>query len=80
MRSKDNNPRLASKAACIVLSSAALALAACSEIPQDARKPFAGPEETRSYAADKKLDERAQTQDEYLITQDARKEPALAKR
>jgi hypothetical protein len=56
----------------------ALALAACTEIPQDAVKPFAGAEETRPYAGDrfkgdkalyeKTLADRAQTQNEYLVT------------
>ena len=51
-------------------------LAACHEIPQDARKPFAGASETRLYDAapfdgDKARHEetmaaRAQHQDEYL--------------
>lgn len=54
---------------------AGLVLAACEEIPQDAPKPFAGKDETRSYAGapfdgdktryEKALAERARTQDDY---------------
>jgi hypothetical protein len=47
-----------------LIAAVALALAGCEEIPQDAPKPFAGKEETRSHAGD--LAERAQTQNEYL--------------
>jgi hypothetical protein len=57
-------------------TAAAVLLAACSEIPQDARKPFAGEEETKSYAGgkfegdkalyEKALAKRADTQNEYL--------------
>ncbi|HYC35329.1 MAG TPA: hypothetical protein VEC19_02825 [Usitatibacter sp.] len=60
-----------------------LALASCGEIPQDGPKPFAGEDEIRSYAGstfkgdqalyEKTLAERARTQDEYLITGDAKK-------
>lgn len=67
---------------------ATLALAGCDEIPQDAVKPFAGKEETQSYAGgkfkgdkalyEKTLAERADTMNEYLITQDAKTEPARA--
>jgi len=60
----------------IVVAVSALALGACGEVPQDAAKPFAGKEETRSYAGE--LSERASTQNEYLITGDAKQEPALA--
>jgi len=59
----------------IALISASL-LVACAEVDQDAPKPFAGKDETRSYAGppfngnkelyEKKLQERAETQDEYL--------------
>jgi starvation-inducible outer membrane lipoprotein len=42
---------------------AAIALAACDEIPQDARKPFAGPQETKAAAAS--LESRAAVQDDY---------------
>jgi hypothetical protein len=45
-----------------MLVAAALA-AACSEIPQDARKPFANAQETK--AATASLDARAAVQDEY---------------
>jgi hypothetical protein len=38
-----------SRAALII---AALALAACNEIPQDAVKPYAGKEDTKAYASD----------------------------
>jgi hypothetical protein len=57
---------------------AALALAACHEIPQDARKSFAGEAETKAYTGarfngdralyEKTLAERADTQNEYLRT------------
>lgn len=57
-------------AASVLLASAALALAACDEIRQDAAKPFAGPEETRSHAG--ALAERAAMQDEYRVTGDAK--------
>jgi hypothetical protein len=66
------NPRPSAFAA---LAMAAL-LAACGEISQDGPKPFAGPDETRSYAGepfngdralyDRSLAERTRTQDEYL--------------
>ena len=65
---------------------ATLALAGCDEIPQDAVKPFAGKAETQSYLGgkfkgdkalyEKTLAERADTMNEYLITQDAKTEPA----
>jgi hypothetical protein len=61
---------------------AALALAACSEIPQDAVKPYAGKEDTKAYAGDvwkgdkdkwqKALAERAKHQNEYIRTGDAK--------
>jgi hypothetical protein len=57
---------------------AALLLAACHEIPQDAAKPFAGTEDVKPYIGgmfkgdrdlfEKTLEERAKTQDEYLRT------------
>lgn len=62
--------------AAMLASLAALALAGCGEIPQDAAKPFAGKEETRSYAGG--LADRAKTQDEYRVTGDAKRDPALA--
>lgn len=67
---------------------ATLALAGCDEIPQDAVKPFAGKAETQSYAGgkfngdkalyEKTLAERADTMNEYLITEDAKVEPRRA--
>ena len=52
-----------------------LVLAACTEIPQDAPKPYAGKEDTKAYAGDrwkgdkekfdKALAERARFQDDY---------------
>ena len=60
----------------------AFALAACGEIPQDAAKPYAGKEDTKAYAGDmfkgdkakyeKHLAERANYQNEYLRTGDAK--------
>ena len=60
------------------LMAAAMALAACHEIPQDAAKPYAGREDTKAYAGDlfkgdkdkyeKALAARAQTQNEYIRT------------
>ena len=64
------------------LAAAGLALAACNEIPQDAVKPYAGKEDTKAYAGDmfkgdkakyeKHLAERANYQNEYLRTGDAK--------
>ena len=61
---------------------AALAVAACHEIPQDA-KPYAGKEDTKAYAGDlfkgdkdkyeKALAARAQSQNEYIRTGDVNK-------
>ena len=61
---------------------AALAIAACHEIPQDAAKPYAGKEDTKAYAGDlfkgdkakyeAALAKRADTQNEYLRTGDAK--------
>lgn len=66
-----------------LLAAAALALAACHEIPQDAPKPYAGKEDTKAYAGDrfngdkakfeKALADRAQNENEYLRTGDAGK-------
>jgi hypothetical protein len=77
------NARSSKLAALAAVSTAALALAACGEIPQDGPKPFAGPEETRSYAGEpfagdralyeRNLVERTRTQDEYF-TMDNRNE------
>ena len=62
---------------------AALALAACHEIAQDAPKPYAGKEDTKAYAGDRfkgdkqkyeqTLTERANYQNEYVRTGDAKK-------
>lgn len=64
-------PRQSGLAALVAIVVGAASLG-CSEIPQDARKPFAGPEETRGFAGNHS--DRASTQDEYLITRDAREE------
>jgi hypothetical protein len=60
---------------------AALALAACHEIPQDAPKPYAGKEDVKPYAGDmfkgdkarfeQTLAQRSDYQNEYLRTHDA---------
>lgn len=62
---------------------AGLLLAACDEIPQDAVKPYAGKEDHKPYAGDvfkgdkakyeKTLAERADFQNEYVRTGDAKK-------
>ena len=62
---------------------AGLVLAACDEIPQDAVKPYAGKEDHKPYAGDvfkgdkakyeKTLAERADFQNEYVRTGDAKK-------
>ena len=67
----------------LAVAAAALALAACHEIPQDAAKPYAGKEDTKAYAGDlfkgdkdkyeKALAARAQTQNEYIRTGDVNK-------
>ena len=61
---------------------AALLVAGCHEIPQDAPKPYAGKEDTKAYAGDrfkgdkaryeKTLADRANYQNEYLRTGDAK--------
>ena len=61
---------------------AALVLAACHEIPQDAAKPYAGKEDVKPYAGDlfkgdkqkfeTALAERADHENEYLRTKDAK--------
>jgi hypothetical protein len=61
---------------------AAMALAGCKEIPQDAAKPYAGKEDTKAYASDRfkgdkqkyetTLAERAKFQNEYERTGDAK--------
>ena len=67
----------------IALLCAALLLAACHEIPQDAPKPYAGKEDVKPYAGDlfkgdkakfeQALAQRSQYQNEYLRTGDAKK-------
>ena len=67
----------------LFLAAVAFALAACHEIPQDAAKPYAGKEDTKAYAGDrfngdkakfeKALSDRAQNENEYLRTGDAKK-------
>ena len=67
----------------LIALTAGLLLAACGEIPQDAAKPYAGKEDTKPYAGDvfkgdkakyeKTLAERADYQNEYLRTGDAKK-------
>jgi hypothetical protein len=67
----------------LFIAAAALALAACNEIPQDAVKPYAGKEDTKAYAGDtvkgdkmayeKALDQRAQFQNDYAATREAGK-------
>jgi hypothetical protein len=66
----------------LTLLAAAALVAACHEIPQDAPKPYAGKEDTKAYAGDlfkgdkakyeAALAKRADTQNEYLRTGDAR--------
>jgi hypothetical protein len=65
-----------------IAAAAVLALAGCHEIPQDAPKPYAGKEDTKAYAGDlfkgdkdkyeKALSTRAQYQNEYVRTGDAK--------
>ena len=67
----------------LAITVAAVGLAACHEIPQDAAKPYAGKEDTKAYAGDlfkgdkdkyeKALAERAQSQNEYIRTGDVNK-------
>ena len=62
---------------------AVVSLAACKEIPQDARKPYAGKEDVQPYANDrfkgdkeayeKAMAKRADYQNEYLRTGEAKK-------
>jgi hypothetical protein len=59
----------------IAAAAAALFLAACNEVPQDAVKPYAGKEDTKAYAGDrfkgdkvayeKALADRSAYQDDY---------------
>jgi hypothetical protein len=69
--------------AALGIVAAALALAACHEIPQDAPKPYAGKEDVKPYAGDmfkgdkakfeQTLAQRSDYQNEYLRTGDAKK-------
>lgn len=66
----------------LLLMTTGFALTACNEIPQDAVKPYAGKEDTKAYAGDmfkgdkakyeKTLAERANHQNEYIRTGDAK--------
>jgi hypothetical protein len=66
-----------------LFAAAALAVAGCNEIPQDAAKPYAGKEDTKAYAGDrfkgdkvayeKALAERAAFQNDYAATREAAK-------
>jgi hypothetical protein len=70
------------KALTLTMMAAALALAACHEIPQDAAKPYAGKEDVKPYAGDRfkgdkqkfeqALADRATHENEYLRTGDAK--------
>jgi hypothetical protein len=70
------------RAIAIFAAAAALALGGCQEIPQDAVKPYAGKEDTKAYAGDlfkgdkdkyeKTLSKRAEFQNEYIRTGDAK--------
>jgi hypothetical protein len=63
-------------------SLAAVGLAACGEIPQDAAKPYAGKDDTKAYAGDafkgdkakyeQAIAKRADYQNEYVRTGDAK--------
>ncbi len=83
-----NSPRLAiderrgARFALGAAVAAGLALAACHEIPQDAAKPYAGKEDVQPYAGnlfkgdkqkfEQALAERANHENEYLRTHDAK--------
>ena len=66
----------------LAMLAAALALAACHEIPQDAPKPYAGKEDVKPYAGDlfkgdkakfeQTLAQRANYQNEYLRVHDGK--------
>ena len=66
----------------LALMLAALALAACHEIPQDAAKPYAGKADTTAYSGDlfkgdkaayeQALAKRADYENEYVRTGDAK--------
>lgn len=68
--------------AAIAVAVAGFAVASCSELPQDPAKTYAGKEDTKAYAGDvfkgdkakyeKHLAERANYQNEYLRTGDAK--------
>ena len=70
------------KARGLLCLAALLCVAACGEIAQDAPKPYAGKEDTKPYAGDlfkgdkakyeQALAERANSQNEYLRTRDAK--------
>ena len=65
------------------IAAAALLLAACHEVPQDAAKPYAGKEDTKAYSGDlfkgdkdkyeKALAARAQNQNDYARMHDDHK-------
>jgi len=65
-----------------LVAAAALLLASCGEIPQDAAKPYAGRDDTKAYAGDmfkgdkakyeQTLAKRADYQNEYVRTGDAK--------
>ena len=65
-----------------LFAAAALAVAGCNEIPQDAAKPYAGKEDTKAYAGDlfkgdkaayeTALSKRADYENEYVRTGDAK--------
>ena len=64
----------------LAMLAAALLLAACHEIPQDAAKPYAGKEDTKAYAGDlfkgdkakyeQALAKRADYQNDYIRSRD----------
>lgn len=66
----------------LAMFAAAVLLAACNEIPQDAAKPYAGKEDTKAYAGDlfkgdkakyeQALAKRADYENEYVRTKDAK--------
>ena len=66
----------------LVVAIAGVALAACSEIPQDAAKPYAGRDDTKAYSGDafkgdkqkyeQAMAKRADYQNEYVRTGDAK--------
>lgn len=66
----------------LIATAAAMALAACNEIPQDAPKPYAGKDDIKAYAGDRfkgdkqkyesTLAERANYQNEYIRSGEAK--------